>query len=141
MLPFLEFGTDGKEQYISGLFEYPAQRFALPEQDQKAPLPGGRDTRYKNRMCSTHVHLGQAKPLESTGSSQFCIAERKHQLKNTKPKRVDLNVLSQFTEFQKSRTKNNQDEAVAQAFQDSKSAQSPEGSLETSQDLACQQLG
>lgn len=140
MLPFLEFISDGKEHHISELFECLAQRFSLTEQDQKELLPSGRETRFKNRVYWTRVHLGQAKLLDSTGRGRFRITDRGHQLLASKPKRVDLKVLSQYPEFLEFRKRSSQEEVTAQPIQEPESAQSPEELLETSYQSIRQQL-
>src|SRR4051812_47174732 len=99
MLPFLEHIADRHEHTISEMFDFLAERFGLTEADLKELLPSGRETRFKNRAYWTRVHLGQAKLLDSTGRGRFKITERGLQLLATKPKAINLKLLSQYPEF------------------------------------------
>lgn len=103
MLPFLQHIADGKEHRITELFEFLADRFALSEDDLKEVLPSGRETRFKNRVYWTRVHLGQAKLLDATGRGRFRVTDRGLALLKTKPPRIDNNTLAQYPEFQEFR--------------------------------------
>ena len=103
MLPFLQHIADGKEHRITELFEFLANRFALSEDDLKEVLPSGRETRFKNRVYWTRVHLGQAKLLDATGRGRFKITDRGAALLETNLSRIDNNTLSQYPEFQEFR--------------------------------------
>jgi len=103
MLPFLQHIADGNEHRITELFEFLASRFALSEDDLKEVLPSGRETRFKNRVYWTRVHLGQAKLLDATGRGRFRITERGTALLRTNPARIDNNTLAQYPEFQEFR--------------------------------------
>lgn len=144
MLPFLQHIADGSEHRITELFEFLAKEFALSEEDLKEVLPSGRETRFKNRVYWTRVHLGQAKLLDSTGRGRFRITERGRQLLKSKPARIDMKTLSQYAEFQefRSRTSASEDQAtpVAPVTTEPLSAQSPEEQLESSYQVLRAQL-
>lgn len=144
MLPFLRHIADGSEHRITELFEFLAKEFALSEDDLKEVLPSGRETRFKNRVYWTRVHLGQAKLLDSTGRGRFRITERGKQLLTSKPTRIDMRMLAQYPEFQEFRSRSASSEdpapAVAQAPGESLSAQSPEEQLESSYQVLRSQL-
>lgn len=141
MLPFLQFTADGKEHHISELFDHLSQLFSLTEHDLKELLPSGRETRFKNRVYWTRVHLGQAKLLDATGRGRFRITDRGQQLLKTKPARVDMKVLDQYPEFQEFRGKaHSQEEPAAPSVQEGNAEQSPEEQLESSYQLLRQQL-
>lgn len=144
MLPFLQHIADGKEHRITELFDHLAAAFALGEEDLKDLLPSGRETRFKNRVYWTRVHLGQAKLLDSTGRGRFRITDRGRQLLATKPARIDLRTLSQYPEFQefRGRAAAAEDQAVLPlpASSEPLSAQSPEEQLESSYQLLRRQL-
>jgi len=147
MLPFLQHIADGQEHKITELFDHLADHFHLIEEDLKELLPSGRETRFKNRVYWTRVHLGQAKLLDSTGRGRFKITERGLQLLKTNPSRVDMKVLSRYPEFQefRSRTSSSEDSTapatmVAPTRVEPLSAQSPEEQLESSYQLLRQQL-
>lgn len=148
MLPFLQHISDGKEHRITELFDHLAQRFGLTDDELKEVLPSGRETRFKNRVYWTRVHLGQAKLLDSTGRGRFKITPRGLDLLKTAPARIDLKVLSQYPEFQQFRSRTSTDEPTAPATSISPatldlplSALSPEEQLESSYQVLRQQLG
>lgn len=147
MLPFLQHIADGKEHKIAELFEYLAFKFHLSEEEQKELLPSGRETRFKNRVYWTRVHLGQAKLLESPARGKFNITERGLQLLKTNPSRIDLKVLAQYPEFQEFRYRSGSTEepsnaspSLHSAKTESLSALSPEEQLESSYQLLRQQV-
>lgn len=143
MLPFLRFIEDGKEHHVSELFDFLSKKFELTDADLKEVLPSGRETRFKNRVYWTRVHLGQAKLLDATGRGRFRITDRGLQLLSQKPERVDMHVLNQYPEFQEFRGKSkSSDEPASQANQveQEESPLSPEEQLETSYQLLRQQL-
>jgi len=133
MLPFLQFIADGKEHHISELFDHLSKHFSLGDADLKELLPSGRETRFKNRVYWSRVHLGQAKLLDSTGRGRFRITDRGQHLLKKQPDYIDIKLLSQFPEFQEFRGKGNgQGDApstVAEAAE-VEAAQSPEEMLE-----------
>jgi len=148
MLPFLQHIADGAEHKITELFENLAKRFGMSEDDLKELLPSGRETRFKNRVYWTRVHLGQAKLLDSTGRGRFKITNRGQELLKSKPTRIDLKVLSKYPEFQEFRSRSGPTDggtaptasiATAQSEQPL-SAQSPEEQLESTYQLLRQQL-
>lgn len=144
MLPFLQRIADGSEHRITELFEFLAQKFALSEEDLKEVLPSGRETRFKNRVYWTRVHLGQAKLLDSTGRGRFRITERGKELLRVKPARIDMRTLAQYPEFQefRSRTSASEEQVTppAHAPTEPLSAQSPEEQLESSYQMLRSQL-
>lgn len=144
MLPFLQHISDGSEHRITELFEFLAKEFGLSEEDLKELLPSGRETRFKNRVYWTRVHLGQAKLLDSTGRGRFRITERGRQLLKSKPMRIDMRTLAQYPEFQefRGRSSTNDDQAaqVAPPPAEPLSAQSPEEQLESSYQVLRSQL-
>lgn len=143
MLPFLQHIADGVEHQVSELFDHLGQAFDLTEHDLKEMLPSGRETRFKNRVYWTRVHLGQAKLLDATGRGRFKITERGLKLLATNPKRIDLHVLEQYPEFLEFRGKaKSSDEVVetSQVSEEESSTLSPEEQLETSYQHLRQQL-
>ncbi len=148
MLPFLQHISDGQEHRITELFDHLALQFKLSDDELKELLPSGRETRFKNRVYWTRVHLGQAKLLDSTGRGRFKITPRGLDLLKSKPKRIDLKVLSQYPEFQEFRSRSSSDEPTSPATSIASaqpelplSAQSPEEQLESSYQVLRQQLG
>ena len=144
MLPFLEFIADGTEHHISELFDYLSRHFALREADLKEVLPSGRETRFKNRVYWSRVHLGQARLLDSTGRGRFRITDRGQKLLRQKPSNIDTKLLSQYPEFQEFRGKANTTEEVQPSTENSMAAevsQSPEEVLEYSYQRLREQLG
>jgi len=139
MLPFLQHIADGKEHRITELFEFLAERFALGEDDLKEVLPSGRETRFKNRVYWTRVHLGQAKLLDATGRGRFRITDRGLALLRTNPSRVDNNTLAQYPEFQefRGRSSTNGDAAPVQVSAQAREldTESPEERLEATYQL------
>lgn len=143
MLPFLQHIADGEEHQVSELFEHLGKAFQLSDQDLKEMLPSGRETRFKNRVYWTRVHLGQAKLLDATGRGRFKITERGLSLLATKPKRIDLHVLEQYPEFLEFRgkAKSPNDQAIqTDVSEEESSTLSPEEQLETSYQHLRQQL-
>jgi restriction system protein len=70
MLPFMQRISDGHEHRITELFEVLAKEFALTEEELKELFPSGRETRFKNRVHWTRVHLGADRPTTATCESR-----------------------------------------------------------------------
>lgn len=148
MLPFLQHIGDGDEHKITEMFEHLAGLFKLSEDDLKELLPSGRETRFKNRVYWARVYLGQAKLLDSPGRGRFRITDRGKALIKSNPARIDIKLLSKYSEFQEFKNRSGgTEEATGPAttvappsVEQPLSAQSPEEQLESSYQLLRQQL-
>jgi restriction system protein len=105
MLPVLELAGDGQDYTVPKAIEYAAQRLDLTDDDRRELLPSGRKPRLNDRVSWAVVYLKQAGLLESAQWGVYRITERGRHVLKSKPARIDIKFLMQFSEFQEFRKK------------------------------------
>jgi restriction system protein len=105
MLPVLEQAGDSQDYTVPKAIEYAAQRLHLTDDDRGELLPSGRKPRLNDRVSWAVVYLKQAGLLESAQWGVYRITERGRQVLKSKPARIDIKFLMQFSEFQEFRKK------------------------------------
>jgi restriction system protein len=99
MLPLLLLMGDGAEHGLAEVFETLGDRLGLSPEDKKELLPSESDVKFDNRVRWAAFYLRKAGLLERTGRGKIRITERGQQVLKTKPGRIDVKFLKQFSEF------------------------------------------
>ena len=100
MLPLLVLMVDGAEHALAEVIDTLADRLELSVEEKKELLPSESDVKFDNRVRWAAFYLRKAGLLERTGRGKIRISERGHQVLKTKPGRIDVKFLKQFSEFQ-----------------------------------------
>jgi len=132
MLPLLVFMEDSAEHGIAEVIEVLGDRLGLSPEDKKELLPSESDVKFDNRIRWAAFYLRKAGLLERPGRGKIRITERGQQVLKTKPGRIDVKFLKQFSEFQEFQkgTKKADSEDVSVAGEEAQST--PEETLEAS---------
>lgn len=104
MLPLLCFAKDNLEHSIREAVDVFADEFKLTEQEKSQLLPSGTMPTLYNRVGWARTYMCKAGLLESPRRGCFKITQKGQDVLNQNPPRIDVNFLSQFSEFQKFRT-------------------------------------
>jgi restriction system protein len=101
MLPIMRLAkSKGEESTPNREFiDRMGQEFNLTEEDRRELLASGTQSRFENRVYWALVHLRRAGLLESTGRGMNRITQRGEEVLAAIPKRIDLKLLNQFSEF------------------------------------------
>ncbi len=99
MLPLLKLAGDKTEHLFSDAVDSLALQFKLTEEERKAPLPSGGDSRVVNRVGWAITYLNKAKLLERTRRGYFKITERGLDVLKKKPEKIGVQFLKQYKEF------------------------------------------
>jgi restriction system protein len=99
MSPLLVFMSDGAEHGLAEVIETLGDRLGLSPEDKKELLPSESDVKFDNRVRWAAFYLRKAGLLERTGRGKIRITERGQQVLKTKPRRIDVKFLKQFSEF------------------------------------------
>lgn len=100
MLPLLEILKDGKEYHISDFYEKLAEYFKLNEEERRKLLPSGKQEIYKNRIGWARSYLLKAGLIQRLERGIYKITDRGLEVLKQNPKRIDVNYLLQYPEFQ-----------------------------------------
>ena len=104
MRPLLVYGQDGGEKNIGEAIKALADEFHLTEQERSQLLPSKKQTTIQNRVYWARFYLDKAGAVKKTDRSHFVITDRGRDLLTKYPKRIDISVLNQFSEFVAFRT-------------------------------------
>jgi restriction system protein len=99
MLPLLVFMSDGAEHGLAEVIESLGDRLGLSPEEKKELLPSESEPRFDNRVRWAAFYLRKAGLLERTGRGKIRITLRGQQILQTKPQKIDVNFLKQFSEF------------------------------------------
>lgn len=113
MLPLLEFAGDEREHTVREAIEFLAARFGLSDQERKMLLPSGQQAIFDNRVGWARTYLKKAGLLESPRRGYFRITLRGLEVLRTKPEKIDVSFLEQFSEFVEFRSRRRQIEVTA----------------------------
>lgn len=114
MRPLLHFASDGNEHTNREVFNVLAAEFNLSDDEQNKLLPSGRQSIFKNRIGWAKSYLKQASLLEFPRRGSFCITSRGLQVLKANPERIDITVLTEFSEFQTFRKRTHPTKKVEQ---------------------------
>ncbi len=107
MLPVLDVCGDGQEHSFRDVVEAVARHFKLTEQERKELLPSGQQEVFDNRVGWARTYLKKAGLLDAPRRGVNKITPRGLDVLKQKPERIDVNFLTQFTEFEEFRTQRN----------------------------------
>lgn len=100
MRPLLDVLSDGRERSNADLRTAVAGRFGLTDEDLRELVPSGQKPLFNDRLSWATSYLTQAGALTRPRRGVYKISARGLTLLRENPKRVDVNVLDQFPEFQ-----------------------------------------
>jgi len=121
---------DGAEHGLAEVFETLGDRLGLSPEDKKELLPSESDVKFDNRVRWAAFYLRKAGLLERTGRGKIRITERGQQVLKTKPGRIDVKFLKQFSEFLEFQQGTKKAEDVDTASEEAQAT--PEETLEAS---------
>jgi len=98
MLPFLRFSQDGKEHELRDVIAHIAAHFQLTPAECEELLPGGGETRLRNRVGWCRTHLKHAGLICYVRRGVFQITERGQKVLAQNPSAINLRFLDQFPE-------------------------------------------
>lgn len=98
MLPVLSVSTN-KEVRFRDVVDRLADQLKLTPEDRGELLPSGKQTIFNNRVHWAKTYLSKAGLLENTRRGHFKILPRGQQVLDSRPPRIDVPFLDQFTEF------------------------------------------
>jgi len=132
MLPLLVLMGDSAEHGLAEVIESLGDRLGLSPEEKKELLPSESDVKFDNRVRWSAFYLRKAGLLERTGRGKIRITPRGQQVLKTKPARIDVKFLKQFSEFVEFQqgSKKTDSEEVDTADEDSPAT--PEETLEAS---------
>lgn len=99
MLPLLKFCADENQHTNREAIDSLADEFNLSDIERKQLLPSGRQAVFDNRIAWARAHMKMAKLIENTQRGVFRITNRGKKVLNENPNRIDLNFLTQFSEY------------------------------------------
>jgi restriction system protein len=99
MLPLLEFTRDGREHTLAEANANLATHFNLTDAERQELLPSGKQSRFNNRVGWSSTHFKKAALFAYPSRGKFQITQRGIDLLNTKPARINCNLLKQFPEY------------------------------------------
>lgn len=112
----------------------------VTEEDQEQLLPSGKQTTYSNRIAWALTHMGKAGLVSRPARAQYALTPRGRGVLMRHPKRVAMNVLADFAEYQAFRASKPLDKtvdgAVVAAVADELSPSEAVGSLVQAADAA-----
>jgi restriction system protein len=130
MLPLLRIAADGEEHSLAEARDVLASQFKLTDAERQERLPSGRQFRFANRVAWAKVYLQQAGLVESAQRGHFGLTERGRGVLKQPPEKIDIKFLSQFTEFQAFRNRQDPSPETDTARSSQTEEQSPEEALE-----------
>lgn len=105
MLPLLQLAGDKQEHRFRDAVEQLALQFELSDSERSELLPSGTAPVFDNRVGWARTYLKQAGLLESPKRGTFRITESGIALLSEKPERINVDLLTRYTEFQAFRTR------------------------------------
>ncbi len=131
MLPLLVFAGDGKEHSLRETIESLAKQFALTEEERAELLPSGNQAIFDNRVGWARTYMKKAGLLDSTRRGHFAITERGREILRSKPQKINVKFLQQFTEFVEFHRSVKDNKAVESDDQETNDTRTPEELMES----------
>jgi restriction system protein len=107
MQPILRLLEDGEQHSVSELRAMLADQLQLTAKDLEERLPSGRAKTFNNRVGWATTYLYRCGLVARPRRSVYARTDRGHAVLSQHPHRVDLQVLSQFSEFHEFRRARN----------------------------------
>lgn len=99
-LPFLEMLSDQKEHALREMIDALGVRFKLTESERSQLLPSGQQPIFDNRVGWARTYMKKAGLLLTTKRAHFQITARGLQLLETRPNKIDSDVLIRYPGIQ-----------------------------------------
>lgn len=99
MRPLLAQLEDGADRSIREVRDKLAEHFELTDEDLAEQIPSGRAKTFQNRVGWATTYLYRTGLIERPKRSTYRISSRGREVLASNPEKVDLQVLSQFDEF------------------------------------------
>jgi len=131
MLPLLRIAADHKEHSLAEARDALASHFSLTDAEREERLPSGRQFRFSNRVAWAKVYLQQAGLVQSSRRGYFALTERGGDVLTQPPERIDIKFLSQYSQFQAFRTRQDPAPETDKTPSSQSEEESPEEALET----------
>jgi restriction system protein len=113
MAPTLRVLADGGERSLAELRAVVADRLALSEDDLRAKIPSGTPL-FANRLHWAVTYMYQAGLLSRPQRGVVCITDRGRKVAAAHPNRVDVRLLSEFSEFLDFKSRSRQPRAAGE---------------------------
>lgn len=130
MRPLLVALEDGSDRSIREIRARLAEHFSLTADDLAEQIPSGRAKTFQNRVGWATTYLYRTGLIERPKRSTYRITARGNDVLAANPERVNLNILSQFEEFNAFRQSRSGDAKSAVAGGDANSDE-PDVSTQT----------
>ena len=112
MLPLLKLVADGREYKFNDLVETLSEQFKLTEEEKSELLPSGQTFLFGSRVGWARTYLKKAGLLDSPKRAMVVITERGKAVLAQKPKKIDVSLLRQFSEFVEFQTPKRNDNPI-----------------------------
>ncbi|MHB1415919.1 MAG: winged helix-turn-helix domain-containing protein, partial [Chloroflexota bacterium] len=99
MLPLLKIANDQETHTIGESVETLATQFNLSDEERNELVPGGTETRLRNRVKWARTYLQKAGVLEPAGRSAFRVTKRGTEVLAANPTTIDSKYLERYEEF------------------------------------------
>jgi restriction system protein len=99
MLPLLEHIADGGEYTIAGSRDLMANKFRLTDEERNQRLPSGAANTFYNRLAWAKTYLERAGLLRKIKRGVFQITDVGVELLRNPPKKIDINFLKRYADF------------------------------------------
>ncbi|WP_445626882.1 restriction endonuclease [Nostoc sp. DSM 114167] len=129
MLPLLKYALDGQEHSIREAIGALADQFNLSEDERKELLPSGQQPLFDNRVGWARTYLKKAGLLATPKRGYFEITEQGINVTRQSLQEIDVQFLSQFSEFINFKSSKKQDNKINPDF-DEISEKTPQESIE-----------
>ncbi len=130
MLPLLNFAVDKQEHSLQDAVESLAAKFELTSEERQELLPSGKQARFDNRVAWARSYFKQAGLVENTRRGFFRVTERGLALLRTNPKKINIKLLEQYSEFIEFRNVRKDINAAQPVLIEEPEKQTPEEQLE-----------
>lgn len=98
MLPVLRVSAQGAT-HVADCIDKLSQEFSLTEEEQKHPMPTGKQSLFGSRVQWAVTYLAHARLIRRPRRGYFAITERGEGLLSKAPERIDNKFLAQYEEF------------------------------------------
>ena len=134
MLPLLELLADKKEHHFQSLISQICDKFKLTNEERKELLRSGSQEIINNRVAWAKTYLKKTKLIDSPRRATFVITEQGEKVLMSKPKRIDIQFLQKFPEFQEWRNSYlfKKDDEISEQIVEVETGKTPEELLEYS---------
>lgn len=99
MLPFLTVMSDGVVRRATEVGQLLSSQFKLSDAEMTERIPSGQSTIFENRIGWARTYLKKAGLIEPVLRAQYRITQRGLDVLKSKPARINVAFLKQFSEF------------------------------------------